>query len=111
MTVNSDNQLRQVQRLTQPLTCLKGVGPKRATLLAQKGLHTVLDLLFFIPIRYEDRTRISSIKETKEGCPVLIKGSVAFGREEIFYPSRKRLFKISIRDKESGFELLWFQYR
>ncbi|MDP6178602.1 MAG: ATP-dependent DNA helicase RecG [Desulfatiglandales bacterium] len=111
MTVNSDNQLRQVQRLTQPLTCLKGVGPKRAMLLAQKGLHTVLDLLFFIPIRYEDRTRISSIKETKEGCPVLIKGSVAFGREEIFYPSCKRLFKISIRDKESGLKLLWFQYR
>ncbi|MEE9612809.1 MAG: ATP-dependent DNA helicase RecG, partial [Desulfatiglandales bacterium] len=111
MTLNRDAHLRQIQKLTLPLTCLKGVGPKRALLLAQKGLHTILDLLFFIPIRYEDRTRISPIKDTKEGHPALVKGKVVFGREEVFYPSRKRLFKILLRDKESSLELLWFQYR
>jgi len=106
-----DSHLRQIQNLTLPLTHLKGVGPKRALSLGQKGLHTILDLLFYTPIRYEDRTHISPINETEEGVPVLVHGKVVFGREEKFYPSRKRLFKILIRDKESDLELLWFHYR
>jgi len=106
-----DTHLRQIQNLTLPLTHLKGVGPRRALLLDQKGLHTILDLLFFTPIRYEDRTRISPVSHIEEGVPVLVCGRVILGREEKFYPSRKRLFKILIRDRESELELLWFQYR
>ena len=103
--------LKQIQKLTLPLTRLKGVGPKRATFLAQKGLHTVLDLLFFIPFRYEDRTRISPVSQADEGRPVLVKGTVVSGREEKFYPSRKRLFKVVLKDEESRLDLLWFQYK
>jgi len=111
MTTKRDAPLRQIQKLTLRLTCLKGVGPKRARRLAEKGLHTILDLLFFTPFRYEDRTRISPISKTEEGDPVLVKGRVVSGREEKFYPSRKRLFKITIRDKESRLELIWFHYK
>jgi ATP-dependent DNA helicase RecG len=111
MIAKKDAPLRQIQKLTLPLTSLKGVGPKRATLLAQKGLYTVLDLLFFIPFRYEDRTRISPISTAEDGIPVLVKGRVVSGREERFYPSRKRRFKVVIRDKESRLDLLWFQYK
>ncbi len=106
-----DSHLRQIQNLTLPLTHLKGVGPRRALSLGQKGLHTILDLLFYTPIRYEDRTRICPVNQTEEGVPVLVHGKVVFGREEMFYPSRKRLFKILIRDKERDLELLWFHYR
>jgi len=106
-----DSHLKQIQNLTLPLTHLKGVGSKRALSLSQKGLHTILDLLFYMPIRYEDRTRISPINEIEEGVPVLVHGKVVFGREEKFYPSRKRLFKILIKDKEMDLELLWFHYR
>ncbi len=111
MIAKKDTPLREVQKLTLPLTRLKGVGPKRATFLAQKGLHTVLDLLFFIPFRYEDRTRVSPINAAKEGLPVLVKGTVVSGREERFFPSRKRLFKVVLRDQDSRLALLWFQYK
>ncbi|MGD2127643.1 MAG: DEAD/DEAH box helicase, partial [Desulfobacteraceae bacterium] len=111
MIAKKDAPLRQIQKLTLPLTRLKGVGPKRATCLAKKGLYTVLDLLFFIPSRYEDRTQISPIGKAEEGPPVLVKGTVVFGREERFYTSRKRLFKLVLRDKESRLDLLWFQYK
>ena len=111
MIAKKDAPLRQIQKLTLPLTRLKGVGPKRATYLAQKGLHTVLDLLFFIPFRYEDRTQIFPISKAEEGRPVLVRGRVVSGREERFYPSRKRLFKVVLRDKESRLDLLWFQYK
>ena len=111
MILKSDAHLKNIRKLTLPLTCLKGVGPKRAILLAQKGLHTILDLLFFTPIRYEDRTRISPINKAKAELHALVKGKVIFGKEERFYRSGKRLFKILIEDKESPLELLWFHYR
>jgi len=111
VTTDRDTPLKQIQQITQPLTSLKGVGPKRAALLAQKGLHTIIDLLFFTPIRYEDRTRIFPISEAEEDRAVLVKGRVVYGREERYFPSRKRLFKILIRDGEGSLELLWFQYK
>ena len=84
MVRKQEAHLKQIQNLTLPLTRLKGVGPKRAALLAQKGLHTLLDLLFFTPIRYEDRTRITPIAEAMEGQTILVKGRVVRGREERF---------------------------
>ncbi|MBN1832289.1 MAG: ATP-dependent DNA helicase RecG [Deltaproteobacteria bacterium] len=111
MTSKKDDPLRRIQKLTLPLTCLKGIGPKRAKLLAEKGLHTILDLLFFTPLRYEDRTRILPISETEEGIPILVKGKVVSGRETSFYPSRKKTFRIVLNDQTSMLELIWFHYR
>ena len=65
-----DSYLREIQHLNLPLTNLKGIGPRKASLLGQKGLHTILDLLFHTPIRYEDRTRISPANQTDAGIPV-----------------------------------------
>ena len=94
-----------------PLSHLRGVGPRRAALLARKGLYTILDLFYFTPIRYEDRTRISPIKDLRDGSPALVKGKVLYGGEERFYKSRKRLFRIKIEDDDDELELLWFNYR
>ena len=41
--------------LDSPLRFVPGVGPRRAELLAAKGLHVVEDLLYHLPHRYEDR--------------------------------------------------------
>ncbi|MDY7035477.1 MAG: ATP-dependent DNA helicase RecG [Thermodesulfobacteriota bacterium] len=106
-----DTDLRQIKKLAQSLTKLKGVGPKRAMLMSQKGLHTILDLLFFTPIRYEDRTRISPLKKIEEGPPVLVRGRVVYGREEFLFPSRKQVFKLFLQDGGRFLELLWFHYR
>jgi ATP-dependent DNA helicase RecG len=111
MISKKDAYLKQIQQLSLPLSCLKGVGPKRSAFFAQKGLHTILDLLFFTPLRYEDRTRITPISDVQEGIPALVRGKVVYGREERFYPTRKRLFKILIRDGKAGLELVWFNYR
>jgi len=105
------NHLNQVPELNRPLTSLKGIGIKRAELLDRKGLHTVLDLLFFTPIRYEDRSRILPINETGEDLAVFVRGNVISAREERFFRSGKRLFRIVIRDETATLDLLWFQYR
>lgn len=106
-----DSHIKQIQTLSLPLGHLRGVGPRRAELLARKGLHTILDLFYFTPIRYEDRTRISPIKEIQDGSPALVRGKVLYGREERFYKARKGLFRIKIEDDDDDLDLLWFHYR
>jgi ATP-dependent DNA helicase RecG len=81
-----------------PVTSLKGIGPKRAELLEMKGIKTVLDLMFFTPNRYEDRSRISQIGKTVDGQSVLVRGKVLSGREEMFFRRGKGLFRIIIKD-------------
>jgi ATP-dependent DNA helicase RecG len=98
-------------KLNRTLTSLKGIGPKRAELLAQRGLTTIQDLLFFMPIRYEDRSRVLPIACAQEGPKVLVRGEVVFGGEERFFRSRKRLFRIMIKDDTAQLELIWFQYK
>jgi len=49
-----------------PISELKGIGPKSLYLYENLGIHTVRDLLFHIPFRYQDTSEIISIKEFKE---------------------------------------------
>src|SRR5437660_12015499 len=46
---------------------VKGVGPRIAEKLAEKGVHTVEDLLYYLPFRYEDRANPKQIQELKAG--------------------------------------------
>jgi ATP-dependent DNA helicase RecG len=59
------------------LQYLKGVGPERAKLLSRKGLTTVEDALFFLPIRHEDRTRLTPLRSVQVGQVVTCTGTVA----------------------------------
>lgn len=112
MITGKDTFLKRFQRFDQPVSCLKGIGPLRSGLLLKKGIRTVPDLLFFTPIRYEDRTRITPIAEAVEGEYTMVSGRVISGGEQQFPRSRKRLFKILLEDEHESFiELIWFRYR
>jgi ATP-dependent DNA helicase RecG len=111
MVSKKDGYLKQIQTLSLPLSALKGIGPKRSASFALKGLHTLLDLLFFVPLRYEDRRQIIPLGDIRDGTLALVRGKVVFGREEGFYPKGKRVFKILIQDGRAGLELVWFNYR
>lgn len=103
--------LAKIPALGQPLTCLKGVGPRRARLLAQRGLHTILDLFYFTPLRYEDRRHLLLIKSARDGEQGLVSGTVLSAREEFFPRSRKRVFRVVIEDASGRLHLVWFHYR
>jgi ATP-dependent DNA helicase RecG len=63
--------------LSTALQYVKGVGPQRARLLEKKGLTTVEDALFFLPIRHEDRTQLTPLRAIQVGQVVTCSGTVA----------------------------------
>jgi len=111
MIMSRASHLKHIPELNRPLIALKGIGPKRAEFMARKGLHTLIDLLLFSPIRYEDRRRVLSIDKTTDGMKVWVRGKVRSGREDRFFRSGKRLFRIRIQDETGSLDLLWFHYR
>ncbi len=62
--------------LRAAVASLKGVGPALAARLAVLGLETVEDLLFHLPIRYEDRTRVTPIGAVRPFTTAQVEGEV-----------------------------------
>ena len=58
--------------MTHSLLELKGVGEKGLLKLKKIGIKTVEDLLFHLPIRYQDKTKITNISNTEEGKKYLL---------------------------------------
>ncbi|WKJ89015.1 ATP-dependent DNA helicase RecG [Methylomonas montana] len=63
---------------TLPVTALTGIGSQSAARLEKLGIHTVQDLLFHLPLRYQDRSRIVPIAELLPGMTTLVCGTVEF---------------------------------
>lgn len=67
--------MNPVLHLSDPITVLPGVGPKRATTLQELGLSTIEDLLLYFPFRYED-IQAKDLAEIQDQEKVTIKGLV-----------------------------------
>lgn len=77
-----------------PVTRLKGAGPKVAERLAKLGIETVEDMLFHLPFRYEDRTRIVPIGSLRPEQSAVIEGEVLLS-DITFGKRRSLLCKVS----------------
>lgn len=62
--------------LLQPCTSLKNVGTKTAELLKKCGISTLQDLLFHLPLRYQDKTRITPIDKLTAGEHAVVQGNI-----------------------------------
>jgi len=60
----------------KPVTALRGVGESLALKLNVLGVETIQDLLFLLPLRYEDRTRVVPLGELLPGQRVAVEGEV-----------------------------------
>jgi len=54
-------------QMDSPVQYIKGIGPKRAEVLALKGLQTLEDLIYYLPFRYEDRSNPRKIADLTPG--------------------------------------------
>jgi len=91
---------------TRPVTTLKGVGDALADKLRKLGVETVQDLLFLLPLRYEDRTRVVPIGSLKAGDRAVVEGGIELA-EVVF--RRKRTLLVRLADG-TGFLTLRFFY-
>ncbi len=62
--------------LATPLQFLKGVGPGRAKLLANLGLQTVEDALYYLPVRHEDRSQLTPLRSLKPDDVTTVTGTI-----------------------------------
>ncbi len=90
-----------------PVTALKGVGPKNAERLRKLGIDSVQDLLFHLPIRYQDRTRIVPIGSLRPGDQAVIQGQVELA--DIRY-GRRRSLLVRLADGTGGIMLRFFHF-
>ncbi len=88
-----------------PVAALRGVGPRIAERLAHLGVDSVQDLLFHLPLRYQDRTRLAPISELRPGDEALVEGEVRAA--EIGF-GRRRSLRVWLTDGGVGELLLRF---
>jgi ATP-dependent DNA helicase RecG len=95
------------------ITFLKGVGAGRAELLRSAGIETVGDLLWFFPLRYEDRRhpiRIADLGRHLD-TPVLLRGRVLSAVSRVSPRKRMQLFEAVLEDDSGSVKLIWFNQR
>ncbi|SFM02413.1 ATP-dependent DNA helicase RecG [Marinobacter zhejiangensis] len=86
------------------VTVLKGVGNSLAEKLARLGIHSLQDLLFHLPHRYEDRTRVIPMGSLRVGDVGVVEGEVV--KNDVVM-GRRRSMQVTLRD-ETGFLVLRF---
>jgi ATP-dependent DNA helicase RecG len=88
-----------------PISALRGVGPHVAERLARLGILSVQDLLFHLPLRYQDRTRVAPIARLRAGDEVLVEGEI---RDAGVGFGRRRSLRVWLMDESGGSLLLRF---
>jgi ATP-dependent DNA helicase RecG len=84
--------------LTTEVRMIKGVGPQRAELLAERGIYTLEDLLGYLPFRYEDRIHFSKIKEIQPNGTYTIRARVMSGQAIRTMHGRGAIYHLLVQD-------------
>ena len=90
-----------------PVDALRGVGPGLAGKLAALGVESVLDLLFHLPFRYEDRTRVHPIGALRDGEAACVCGRVESAEVRL---ARRRSLVVAIDDGTAGMTMRLFHF-
>lgn len=90
-----------------PLQYLKGVGPRRVKILAKLGILTEEDLLYHLPRKYEDRSKLKTISELQAGET---ETTIAFIRsiEELNPKKGLLITKVHLQDYTGTAVGLWY---
>src|SRR3984957_16154657 len=85
---------------------VKGIGPRLADVLAGKGIHTVDDLLHYLPFRYEDRLNPRTIPELRAGEMATVIAEVR--NSGLFRTRRMPIFQMTAGQGRTRLKCIWF---
>jgi len=92
---------------SHPVSTLKGVGPKTCERLARLAIHSVQDLLFHLPLRYQDRSRIWPVGSLRPGDQASIEVQVEAAEVR---PGRRRSLLVQVTDGSGSLLLRLFHF-
>ncbi|HPZ59395.1 MAG TPA: ATP-dependent DNA helicase RecG [Bacillota bacterium] len=93
--------------ISDSITSLHGVGPKKAKALEKLKIRTIEDFLSYYPRDYQDRRHPKPIKELVEDETALICGKISL-MVRGGYRGRKRTLKLLVTDETGGIEVIFF---
>lgn len=108
-TLSQAEVRKKLDFLKTPLDETKGIGSGLYSRLKKKGLTTIEDVLYFLPLRYEDRRSIKKIGELVPGTPEVVTGEV-MARGEVRY-GRRKVYEVVVSDGSGLLKLKWFNYK
>jgi len=97
--------------LTTEVRMVKGVGPQRAELLAKRGIHTLEDLLGYLPFRYEDRIHFSNIRDLQPGGTYTVRARVMSGSavpSSVRYRKHDAIYHLLVQDSTGSLPCKFF---
>src|SRR5437667_8462632 len=100
---NDINIMSMAMNLGTEVRMIKGVGPQRAELLAQRGIYTLEDLLGYLPFRYEDRIHFSKVKDIRPNGTYTIRARVMSGQAiRSMRGGRDAIYHLLVQDDAGG---------
>jgi ATP-dependent DNA helicase RecG len=87
---------------------VKGVGPQRAELLAERGIYTLEDLLNYFPFRYEDRIHFSKIKDLQPNGTYTLRARVMSGQAVRGMYGRDAIYHLLVQDDTGSLPCKFF---
>jgi ATP-dependent DNA helicase RecG len=99
--------MRCMPQLHTEVQFLKGIGPRVAETLTAKGIHTLEDLLYYLPFRYEDRINPRTIEQLQPGEMASV--IVEVRTSGLFSTKRMPIFEMTAGQGRSKLKCLWFR--
>ncbi len=98
-------------KLATPLSEIKGIGPQMVQLLNKLSIHTVKDLLYHLPFRYQDFSTITPVAELEEGTEVTVHGEItALSMSRTPY-KKMWVIRATVTDDTGKLKVVWFNQK
>ncbi len=94
--------------LSAPVTVLPGIGPKHAVTLERLGIRTLRDMLYYLPRRYDDYSRLKPINRLWYGEEVTVLGTIQSINNRYIRGNRFQLVEAVIHDGTAALRINWF---
>jgi ATP-dependent DNA helicase RecG len=94
--------------LNASLTVLQGVGPRNASSLEKLGLHTLGDMLYNFPRRYDDYSQLKPIRSLTYNEQVTVVGTIESISNRPIRGGKMQMLEVIISDGTGGLRLTWF---
>lgn len=95
-------------RVNEPITSIKGIGPKKQESLNGKGIYTILDLLNIYPSTYKDRGQIKQISVAKEKDKILTAGKYLGGGHTNYIHKKLNITILPFQSEDSSFQVIYY---